>query len=305
MEGPAAQTKPRPHAGGREDCWSEGATETLIEAWGDRYLKLNRGNLRQKDWKEVADAVNSRGNGVKPQRTDVQCKNRVDTLKKKYKLEKSKSSPSIWPFYDRLDFLVGTNAATPPSLNRKSTTITLTVKPGSSPNSTKPPALVYSGGSSKPNSSGSNNSSLGAGEDDLLFTGQGKKRKLDYVDLSEETTAYKELARAILRFGEIYERIESSKQQQIMELEKQRMEFSKDLEVQRMNMFMEAQLQLEKSKRTAKHSPAAGEFIYYYINCIPELISSLKKQGFLYCSILKDLKLFDQFCNGCHSQLIE
>lgn len=262
MESPAAQSKPRPHAGGREDCWSEGATETLIEAWGDRYLKLNRGNLRQKDWKEVAEAVNSRQNGVKPQRTDIQCKNRVDTLKKKYKLEKSKSSPSIWPFYHRLDYLVGTSGATPPppSFNRKSTTITLTVKPGPSPNS-KPTALVYSGGSSKPNSSGSNNSSLGGGggDDDLLFTGAGRKRKLDYVDLSEETTAYKELARAILRFGEIYERIESSKQQQIMELEKQRMEFSKDLEVQRMNMFMEAQLQLEKSKRTANHSPATGE----------------------------------------------
>ncbi|KAL6977494.1 hypothetical protein U1Q18_026293 [Sarracenia purpurea var. burkii] len=264
-------------AGGREDCWSEGATETLIEAWGDRYLQLNRGNLRQKDWKEVADAVNARQNGVKPRRTDVQCKNRVDTLKKKFKLEKSKPAPSKWPFYYRLDHLVGTaatNAAVAPS-NKKiatvpaslhkppPTSVTFTVKsrprPSPNPNSQ---AVVYSAGSSRLNSSGSNESSPGGGgrDDDVLLGGSGARKhtRMDCVDFSEET-AYKELARAILRFGEIYERIESSKQQQIMELEKQRMEFTKDLEFQRMNMFMETQLELEKMKRPTKCAPTAGK----------------------------------------------
>lgn len=45
---------------GREDCWSEGATEMLIDAWGERFLELNRGNLRQKHWEEVAEIVSSR-----------------------------------------------------------------------------------------------------------------------------------------------------------------------------------------------------------------------------------------------------
>ncbi|KAL0414945.1 UNVERIFIED_CONTAM: Trihelix transcription factor ASIL2 [Sesamum latifolium] len=27
--------------GGREDCWSEGATAVLIDAWGERYLELS------------------------------------------------------------------------------------------------------------------------------------------------------------------------------------------------------------------------------------------------------------------------
>ncbi|CAL1379569.1 unnamed protein product [Linum trigynum] len=44
---------------GREDCWSEGAAESLIKAWGDRYVSVKGENLRQKDWKEVADEVNS------------------------------------------------------------------------------------------------------------------------------------------------------------------------------------------------------------------------------------------------------
>ncbi|KAF3451153.1 hypothetical protein FNV43_RR07244 [Rhamnella rubrinervis] len=78
----------------REDCWSEEATSTLIDAWGRRYMELNRGNLRQKDWQEVADSVNAlHGHTKKTHRTDVQCKNRIDTIKKKYK----KPSPSLSP----------------------------------------------------------------------------------------------------------------------------------------------------------------------------------------------------------------
>lgn len=272
MDNQVAHTTPRrPHhggggggGGGREDCWSEGATETLIEAWGDRYVQLNRGNLRQKDWKEVADAVNVHRTGIKPPRTDIQCKNRIDTLKKKYKLEKSKPSPSKWPFYYRLNQLIGPNSVTPATKKSNRTSITL-IKSKPKPNP-KPSSSLYSGGgSSRLNSSGSNESSLGGGareDDDVGFGGGGgggsRKHRMDYVDFSEET-AYKELARAILRFGEIYERIESSKQQQMMELEKQRMEFTKELEVQRMNMFMDTQLELEKMKRNRKGVSGAGK----------------------------------------------
>ncbi|KAM7487403.1 hypothetical protein LguiB_024887 [Lonicera macranthoides] len=85
------------------------------------------------------------------------------------------------------------------------------------------------------------------------------------VEFSEEE-AFKELAMVVLRFGEIYERIENSKQKQMMELEKQRMEFTKDLEFQRMNMFMDAQLQLKKMNRPTKGTLGAGEFPKLYVN---------------------------------------
>lgn len=89
--------------GGREDCWSEGATAVLIDAWGERYLELSRGNLKQKHWKEVAEIVSSREDYSKSSKTDIQCKNRIDTVKKKYKLEKAKiasgGGPSGWPFF--------------------------------------------------------------------------------------------------------------------------------------------------------------------------------------------------------------
>ncbi|KAL1560616.1 trihelix transcription factor ASIL2-like [Salvia divinorum] len=115
-DSPSGQPSPPPSKTpafpGREDCWSEEATRTLIDAWGAHYLHLNRGNLRQQQWREVADAVNA-AHATKLRRTDVQCKNRIDTTKKKYKIEKSKSVQSngryasAWPHFHSLDALIG------------------------------------------------------------------------------------------------------------------------------------------------------------------------------------------------------
>lgn len=106
--------------GGREDCWSEGATGVLIDAWGERYLELSRGNLKQKHWKDVADIVGSREDYRKTPKTNIQCKNRIDTVKKKYKLEKSKiasgQGPSKWPFFEKLDQLIGPTAKINPTI---------------------------------------------------------------------------------------------------------------------------------------------------------------------------------------------
>ncbi|KVI07029.1 Pentatricopeptide repeat-containing protein [Cynara cardunculus var. scolymus] len=186
--------------GGREDCWSEAGTETLIESWGDRYLQLNRGNLRQKDWKDVAHAVNANRDELKPPRTDVQCKNRIDTLKKKYKLEKSKPTPSKWPFFHRLDDLIGAaNSVTRKKVSTpKSASVTLTAKSNPKPNLNPNPnfkAIAYSGGSSS--------------HDESLS-------RMESLDFAEETTGYKELARAILRFGE--EKIRSYDEGQLLEV---------------------------------------------------------------------------------------
>ena len=215
---------------GREDWWSEDATATLIEAWGDRYVHLSRGNLRQNDWKEVADAVNSRHGNGRP-KTDVQCKNRIDTLKKKYKTEKAKKpSPSSWCFFERLDFLIGPVAA------KKSTGVVR-------------PALKKSSGSSLEEDDDDEEE-----EDDDDEVGDWgfvvrKHRRVEDVDPSGgEGSSCRELVRAILKLGEVYERIEGAKQRMMVELEKQRMEAAKELELQRMNMLMDMQMELERSK---------------------------------------------------------
>uniref|UniRef100_A0A1J3DY16 Trihelix transcription factor ASIL1 n=1 Tax=Noccaea caerulescens TaxID=107243 RepID=A0A1J3DY16_NOCCA len=235
---PETQSKSQSQSGshrqpaGREDWWSEDATATLIEAWGDRYVHLNRGNLRQNDWKEVADTVNSSHGNGRP-KTDIQCKNRIDTLKKKYKTEKAKSN-STWCFFDRLDFLIG------PVL-KKSAGAGVVKSALMNPNL-------------NPTGSKSTGSSLDDDDDDDDDDDVGdwgfvvrKHRRVEDVDPSEGSSC-RELARAILNLGEVYERIESTKQQMMIDLEKQRMEIAKELELQRMNMLMDMQLELEKSK---------------------------------------------------------
>ncbi|KAI3735958.1 hypothetical protein L6452_15486 [Arctium lappa] len=263
----------------REDCWSEDATFTLIEAWGDRYVELNRGNLRQKHWQEVADAVNGRhGHTKKARRTDIQCKNRIDTLKKKYKVEKSKVLElghdhyvSPWPFFAPLDSLIGssfkpsTQTPTPPPPPQRKRIST----PPSLPALPPPPSSVPVGPRSKrpappPSTTDSsffrrNFSVMAAAaieDSDTSWSsgGNGPPRRLRMQKADHGGgDPYHQLAEAIARFAEVYQRVEEAKQKQMVELEKHRLQFTKDLELQRMKLLMESQLQLEKMKRSKRN----------------------------------------------------
>ncbi|KAJ8458724.1 hypothetical protein OPV22_031650 [Ensete ventricosum] len=280
--------------GGREDIWSEDATAALIDAWGDRHLRLSRGSLRQKDWKEVADAVNERREAVgKPPKTDAQCKNRIDTLKKKYKIEKAKPGPSEWSFFSRLDLLIG-DAATEP-YHRPTPSLRLQY---SHPLPKRHPSLVSTVKHRNPNGAvhlrGSSESSpeFGDGNDDEDVEGDAEadeeedddddddperklngmfagalagKRRRDWGvygcgmgDGDGGHGPFSELARAIMNFADVYERVENLKQRQMMELELKRMEFAKDLEFQRMQMIIEAQIEVEKMKRR-KNTSGSGK----------------------------------------------
>lgn len=271
-------------SGGREDCWSDGGTACLVDAWGARYLQLNRGSLRQKDWSDVAGAVNRRQEILgRPRRTDVQCKNRIDTVKKKYKLEKSKPlGTSQWPLFPKLDALVG---PPPPSSSaaavKKPPVLTFTVKPRN-PNPS-PNSGGFSGRSSRFQSRSLSESSLGENDDGFdddgddaegnrrherfLTRGVGReKRKWEGLVGCERGRGgggeMGELARAIVNFAEVYERVETSKQQQMMQLERHRMELAKELEFQRMKMFVEAQIEIEKMKmEQPKYSSGSGEML--------------------------------------------
>ncbi|RWR96332.1 trihelix transcription factor ASIL2 [Cinnamomum micranthum f. kanehirae] len=271
----------------REDCWSEGATSTLIDAWGDRYLDLNRGNLRQKHWQDVADAVNSRdGAGKKPRRTDVQCKNRIDTLKKKYKLEKAKIAAvpdgtvaSQWPFFSRLDDLIGPAAAlkkpSPPlalPLPYRKTPPPLPQAAAVRPSKDKRPAVAVDDSFFRRNYSAAAAAAAAAVDADSgssRSSTESRRRVREEEDGgggNGDGDGLHQLAQAIERFAEVYERVEDAKQRQLLELEKERMEFAKGLEFQRMQLFMDWQIQLEKVKRAKRSSAAAGEH-----NLLPSL----------------------------------
>uniref|UniRef100_A0A7N0UQ93 Myb/SANT-like DNA-binding domain-containing protein n=1 Tax=Kalanchoe fedtschenkoi TaxID=63787 RepID=A0A7N0UQ93_KALFE len=276
----------------REDCWTEEASSTLVEAWARRFLDLNRGNLRLKDWQHVADLVNARhGHTKKTYRTDVQCKNRIDTIKKKYKVEKARVSASpgmlgsSWPFYERLDELIGSSLKKPPA-PPPAATVTVSDSLSHSPPMALPLPFPYRKSAPLatavlPKKRASpmddsyfrrNYSAVAAaaaaaatadddeddeevgeedGDDDLVEGFRGDEDSEDGI---------RKLARAIRKFGDVYEKVEAEKQTQMIEMEKQRMQLAKDLEVQRMQMFVNMQLQLKKIK-IAKGNKSNGESI--------------------------------------------
>ncbi|XP_039848445.1 trihelix transcription factor ASIL2-like isoform X2 [Panicum virgatum] len=294
---------PNPNLPYREDCWSEGETAALVDAWGSRYLDLNRGSLRQPQWREVADAVNSRPGASarrRPPRTDIQCKNRVDTLKKKYKAERTRGGPSPWAFYGQLDLLVGPtlaggggNGAKKPSPPRAAMPVFRRRKsPSRSPSPQSPPPLPmalplpnYRRGSDLPSANlihkaaaaaaaaaaesdsedGYNNNdyddddgsqqspsrsvSSRSGGGAAAAPAVGSKRKM-----SSGSGGFGELARAIETFAEMYERMEAAKQRHAEEMERQRIKFLKDLELKRMQTFVDMQLQLARAKHARKDS---------------------------------------------------
>nr|XP_027113873.1 trihelix transcription factor ASIL2-like [Coffea arabica] len=84
---------------------------------------------------------------------------------------------------------------------------------------------------------------------------------------------YRKLAETIGGFADIYERVEEAKQRQMVELEKQRMQFAKDLEIQRMKLFMESQVQFEKLKRSKCNSPSGVVSRFALSPLIPQLPS--------------------------------
>ncbi|CAK8577117.1 unnamed protein product [Lathyrus sativus] len=275
---------------GREDCWCEDATFTLIDAWGERYLDLNRGNLRQKHWQEVADAVNdlhAAGNyNKKARRTDVQCKNRIDTLKKKYKIEKARVSESNggyqspWPFFSSLDVLIGNTFPvkkhSPPATERTTLAVVKSPPPppawiishpvGPRSGTQKRPAQMNRDDTSfRRNFSAFATAAAAVAEAESEESEEWKSNSGTKIGKRGRESGrnmefgYKHLAQAIEKFGEVYERVEASKQRQMLELEKQRMQFAKELEFQRMQLIMETQVRMQKIKRSKRCSPGVAD----------------------------------------------
>ncbi|KAK2406620.1 sequence-specific DNA binding transcription factor [Trifolium repens] len=292
------------NGGGREDCWSEGATAVLIEAWGERYMELSRGNLKQKHWKEVAEIVNGREDYMKTPKTDVQCKNRIDTVKKKYKSEKAKIAAeggitaSKWPFYDRLDQLIGPTAKITGSTSAGNSNlppqkvplgIPVGLRTGGGANqfnsqkkTQKPqpqpqpqPQLNYQKVQLRPrvqavdSDNSSEREALSPVSSDSLPPPDSQERKRAKVMNSNAAkgtegrkkgwgSAVRELTQAIVKFGEAYEQAETSKLQQVVEMEKQRMKFARDLELQRMQFFMKTQVEISQLKLGRKNVNVNG-----------------------------------------------
>ncbi|GMI73892.1 hypothetical protein like AT2G44730 [Hibiscus trionum] len=91
-------------------CWSHDETVALIDAYRDKWYALRRGNLKATHWQEVADAVAQRCPMATPPKTAVQCRHKMEKLRKRYRTEiqRARSMPvsrfvSSWVHFKRMD----------------------------------------------------------------------------------------------------------------------------------------------------------------------------------------------------------
>lgn len=100
----------------RRDEWSEGAVSSLLDAYEAKWVLRNRTKLKGQDWEDVACQVSSRSNGTRSPKTMTQCKNKIESMKKRYRSESASSDPSSWPLFNRLHLLLRCRAppAAPP-----------------------------------------------------------------------------------------------------------------------------------------------------------------------------------------------
>ncbi|KAJ7550569.1 hypothetical protein O6H91_07G106800 [Diphasiastrum complanatum] len=234
------------------DDWTESATRVLLEAWGRKYVQLNRGPLKLDHWVEVAETVSKKTSLIK---TEMQCKNRVDTLKKKYKLEKQKQSTMgsperKWSLYYQMDQLLNASAA-------KRSGLPGAVDAGEMVKDC-PPLKVdeskYLAEDEGYHTSNDTSPSFGSRDDPDITVStfrvkpEHTNRKRSTEKMKVRSNPFAVLANALTKFSETYEKMENVKQQQLLDLEKIRMEFTRDLEMHRMQLYMQTQMELARLK---------------------------------------------------------
>ncbi|PIA42547.1 hypothetical protein AQUCO_02000179v1 [Aquilegia coerulea] len=240
----ATTSAPKPSFGGGRHSpadWTENATFILLDAWGDRFLQLGRKSLRSDEWHEVAKKVSQLSKSV---RTDTQCRNRLDTLKKKYKKEKmmladTGETSSKWVYYKKMDMLMTSASSRQPGLS-------CGLDSGEYVFMNPKSYLNRSNGLDEMRDSpGNSESSEGNGEES---DGLPPKRTRS-VETNHGRSSFRLLADSIQKFGEIYEKIENSKRQQMVELEKMRMDFHRDLEMQKRQIMERAHAEIAKIRQ--------------------------------------------------------
>lgn len=205
--------------------WTEHEAFVLLEIWGERFLHLGRKSLRSDDWVEVSEKVTE---GLKVEKTEAQCRQMMDVLKRKYKKEKVKVeqmgiNSSKWAFFMKMDMLM--------DMIKESGGLACGIDSGEYVFMDTKVYLDRSNGFDEMRDSPSESE---VEEEEEQENNEGSLASL------------KILADSVNKFGEIYEKIENSKREQMMELEKMKMDFHRELELQKKQILERAQVEIEK-----------------------------------------------------------
>ncbi|KAG6669367.1 hypothetical protein I3843_01G231300 [Carya illinoinensis] len=230
---------PKPSVVGRNSLtdWTERETFVLLDAWVDRFLQRGRKSLRSEEWQEVAEKVSEIS---KTERTDTQCRNRLDTLKKKFKKEKTRmaetgDATSKWVYFKKMDMML----SSPP----QQAGLSCGLDSGEYVFINPRVYLNHANGLEEMRDSPGNSESSD-GEEDASDGLPPKKRRTGRVH--DEGPSFSLLADSINKFSEIYEKIENSKRQQMVELEKMRMDFHREMEMQKTQILERVQAEIAK-----------------------------------------------------------
>eukprot|EP00252_Welwitschia_mirabilis_P014248 TRINITY_DN31348_c0_g1_i1.p1 TRINITY_DN31348_c0_g1~~TRINITY_DN31348_c0_g1_i1.p1 ORF type:complete len:290 (-),score=28.37 TRINITY_DN31348_c0_g1_i1:455-1324(-) len=87
--------------------WHPETVSRLLDSYGEKCSR-GKGYLKTKDWEDIVSYVNIQLEGAKTAKTMKQCREKVDSLKRRYKLERRKaelrgSANVEWTFYGKLD----------------------------------------------------------------------------------------------------------------------------------------------------------------------------------------------------------
>ncbi|KAJ1413495.1 Myb/SANT-like DNA-binding domain [Sesbania bispinosa] len=215
----------KPIVGGHDrvkrDEWSEGAVSTLLEAYETKWVIRNRAKLKGQDWEEVARHVSSRGDCTKSPKTSTQCKNKIESMKKRYRSESATADVSSWPLYSRLDLLL---RGTGQIMSTQQTTLppaTAVAPPSQSPLvvlepsvaavSHPPPAADPPPISNAPNSHGSNGVDKLPKEDGLATKSyEHVSNKNDPLDTDSSTPALYSKKEKLIRCNKRKTKIENN-----------------------------------------------------------------------------------------------
>ncbi|KAG4190054.1 hypothetical protein ERO13_A07G007300v2 [Gossypium hirsutum] len=212
----------------------------LLEVWGNRFLQLGRRSLRGEDWVDIAEKVSD---ALKSVKNEAQCRRMIDGLKRKFKKEKSKAermglNSSKWVFFRKMEMLMGLGSS---SFRQQESWLACGVDSGEFVFMNPQVYLDRSNGFDEMRDSPAESE---IDDDDDGEEADGGSMK---VDVNDEHSL-RMLAESVQRFSKIYEKIESSKREHMKELEKMRMDFQKELEVQKKQILEKAQAEIAKMK---------------------------------------------------------
>ncbi|CAK9172299.1 unnamed protein product [Ilex paraguariensis] len=223
----------------RED-WSEHETLVLLEVWGDRFMQLGRMSLRSEDWEEVAKNVSQ---GTQIGRSEIECRNRLGVLKNKYNKERAKMEEmrsgyvSKWVFFKKMDMLLNSRK------EKQQCGLACGFDSGE---------YVFMDSSVYLNRSNvfdeMRDSPVESEDEEDEEEEENEVKGVGDLE-GDGSESFSILADSIQKFGEIYEKIETNKRKQIMELEKMRVDFQRELELQKQQTLERVQAEIAKIRQ--------------------------------------------------------